>query len=60
MAVYEERAGLVEAILDRGIRRLKTIARETLRDVHDAMGLDETVKSIRQLLDHPATDAPDR
>jgi tryptophanyl-tRNA synthetase len=53
MAAYERRAGLIEAILDHGIRRLGTIAQKTIRDVHDAMRLDETVKQIRHALDHP-------
>ena len=59
MALYERRVGLTEAILDHGIRRVVTIAQKTIRDVHDAMGMDETVKRIRQVLDHPAPDVPD-
>jgi tryptophanyl-tRNA synthetase len=55
MALYERRVGLTEAILDNGIRRVVTIAQETIRDVHNAMGLDETVKGIRRARDHPAT-----
>jgi tryptophanyl-tRNA synthetase len=52
MAHYEARAGLVEAILDDGIRRVERIAQKTMRDVHDAMKLGETVKRIREVLGH--------
>ena len=61
MATYQGRAGLIEAILDHGIRRVGTIAQETMREVFDAMGLDETVKQIRHALDHPqGADMTDR
>jgi tryptophanyl-tRNA synthetase len=52
MAHYEARAGRVEAILDDGIRRVERIAQKTMRDVHDAMKLGETVKRIREVLGH--------
>jgi tryptophanyl-tRNA synthetase len=60
MAHYEGRAGLVEAILDDGIWRAEKIAQKTMRDVHDAMKLGETVKRIREVLGHPASDVTDR
>ena len=60
MAHYGGRAGLVEAILDDGIRRVERIAQKTMRDVHDAMKLGETVKRIREVLGHPASDVTDR
>jgi tryptophanyl-tRNA synthetase len=50
MAQHEARAGLVEAILDDGIRRVERIAQGTMRDVRDAMKLGETVKQIREVL----------
>jgi tryptophanyl-tRNA synthetase len=52
MAHYGARAGLVEAILDDGIGRVEGIAQKTMRDVHDAMKLGETVKRIREVLGH--------
>jgi tryptophanyl-tRNA synthetase len=57
---YEQRAGLVEAILDDGIRRVRTMAEKTIRDVRAAMRLDETVKRIREVLDHRGSDVTDR
>jgi tryptophanyl-tRNA synthetase len=54
MAYYEGRAGLVEAILDHGIRRVRAIGQTTMREVRSAMGLDETVQRIRKVMDDPA------
>jgi tryptophanyl-tRNA synthetase len=59
MAFFAERAGLIEAILDHGIRRVRTIAQETIREVRGAMRLDESVKQIRKALDDTATDVTD-
>jgi tryptophanyl-tRNA synthetase len=56
MAYYEGRAGMVEAILDHGIRRVRTIGQTTMRDVRNSMGLDETVQRIRKVVDDSAND----
>jgi tryptophanyl-tRNA synthetase len=47
MAVAEARPGLIESILGEGIERMRAIARETIIDVHHAMGLGATLQAMR-------------
>jgi tryptophanyl-tRNA synthetase len=54
LAIHAGRAGLVETILAEGIQRMRTIAQETMRDVHDAMGFGATLERIRTVVDESA------
>ena len=51
MAHYGEQKGLVEEILVAGTERVQGIARETMRDVRRAMGIDRTMVRARRALE---------
>ena len=50
MAIDEGRPGLVETILGEGIERIRAIARETISDVHHAMGLGAALQRMRTVV----------
>jgi tryptophanyl-tRNA synthetase len=48
---YESQPGLVDEILWNGTQRVRDIARETMRDVRKAMGLDRTMLRVRRAVE---------
>ena len=54
LAIAEARPVLVETILGEGIQRMRTMALETIGDVHHAMGLGATIERIRTVVDQAA------
>lgn len=51
MASYERDTGLVDEILLEGTEHMRTIARETMRDVRKAMGMDKAMKRMRRAVE---------
>ena len=51
MAHYESQPGLVDEILMDGTERMRDIARETMREVRKAMGLDKAMKRMRRAVE---------
>lgn len=54
MARYASEPGLVDQILLEGTARMQQIARETLREVRKAMGLDRTMVRMRRAVERRA------
>lgn len=48
MAYYESQKGLVDEILVDGTERVQGLARETMREVRKAMGMDKAMKRMRR------------
>lgn len=48
MAYYESQTGLVDEILYEGTQQMRAHARETMREVRKAMGLDRAMKRMRR------------
>jgi len=50
-AIYENDPGLVDEVLYHGTNQMREIARETLREVRRAMGLDKAMKRMRRAVE---------
>ena len=50
-ARYERDPGLIDEVLYHGTRKVQAIARETMRDVRQAMGLDKAMKRMRRVVE---------